>query len=181
MSGIKTVVTNRLTWLSVAFVVVFYFLTQVLSVANLGEASRTALVTFCFMGLPVYVTEAVLAYKQHRWPNRQLLAALGVCLILTGLAFGGLLSMLWRFADYRIWIVANDTYSFTIALVALGVFILVTTPNLFGRDVPPAARVRLGFSWVLAAAFIVGLTAFSPDLTWLAMTLKPVLAPSHTP
>lgn len=175
MIGIKRFLSNRLTWVSAGFITVFCFIAHFTKDATLAEGARTSVVALAFMGLIVYLRVAVRAYQAHRWPNEPLLAALATCLILGGLSFGGLLQMLWRFSDFDNDIVQNSVYSFFVTLMAAGIFILITTPNLFGRDVPRGDQVRLGLAWVTVAAIILSLTYLSPDLRWLAAAIKPAL------
>ncbi|GJE61684.1 hypothetical protein [Methylobacterium trifolii] len=181
MTGLRRFLTNRLTWLSIAYVLTFYLIARAAPVSTLAEGVRTGVVTLAFMGLAAYVGVAVRAYQAHRWPNEPLLAALGTCLLLGGLAFGGLFQILWRLSNFELFVVNNDVYSFTVSLMGAGIFILITTPNLFGHGVSGWSRFRLGLAWVLAVVFIVGLTAASPDLRWVAMKLKPALIETTVP
>jgi hypothetical protein len=175
MIGIKRFLSNRLTWVSAGFLVVFGFVAHFTQDATLAEGARTSVVALAFMGLIVYSGVAVRAYQAHRWPNEPLLAALATCLILAGLSFGGLFQMLWRLSDFNKDVVENWAYSFTVTLIAAGIFILIMTPDLFGRDVPRGAQARLGLAWAIVIAVIFGLTYSSPDLRWLADKVAAVL------
>jgi hypothetical protein len=175
MIGIKRFLSNRLTWLSAGYILVFCSVAHYTQTTTLAEGARTSVVALAFMGLIVYSSVAIRAYQADRWPNPPLLAALANCLIMTGLGFGGLFQLLWRFSDFDRQVVENAVYSFFVTLIAAGIFILITTPNLFGRDVPTWSQIRLGLAWFIVIAVILGLTYASPDLRWLADAVKPFL------
>jgi len=175
MIGIKRFLSNRLTWVSAGYLVIFHTIARLTPDATLAEGARTTVVALAFMGLIVYASVAVRAYQADRWPNPPLLAALANCLIMAGLAFGGLFQILWRLSDFDTALVQNAFYSFFVTLIAVGLFILITTPNLFGKDVPGWSQIRLGLAWSIVVLVIVGLTYASPDLRWLAEAVKPTL------
>lgn len=175
MAGLRTFITNRLTWVTVVFVITFSFMAWYTEPTNLAEVVRTLITTLGFIGLFSYIAVAIKAYNAHRWPNEELLAALGFCLICAGAAFGGLFQGLWRLSEFENYVVNNDFYSFTMALTAAGFFIMISTPNLIGRGVPWSTRLKLIGLWSLSAAVVIGTTLYSPDLKPVALWLKPYL------
>lgn len=175
MIGIRRFLSNRLTWVSAGFLALFSCIAHYTQTTTLAEGARTSVVALAFMGLIVYLRVAIRAYQAHRWPNEPLLAALATCLILAGLAFGGLFQILWRLSDFDRQVVENSVYSFFVTIISAGIFILITTPNLFGKDVPAWSQVRLGLAWLIVIGTIFGLTYTSPDLRWLAEAVKSVI------
>lgn len=176
MNGIKTVLTNRLTWATAAYIGLFIVFSRTSPTATVAEAVRSAATAMGLIGMVTFGEAAVRAYKAHRWPNPDLIAALGAFVLATGIGTGGLFQILWRLSNFETFIVNNDAYSFTVSLIAVGMFVLVATPNVVGRGVPRWTRVRIGLAWAVALVVVVGLVAMSPDLTWLAEWLRPWLA-----
>ena len=175
MAGFRTFITNRLTWITIVFVAVFTTMAWISQPTTLSESIRTLITTLGFIGMIPYVSIAVKAYNAHRWPNDELLAALACFLICAGAAFGGLFQGLWRLSDFQNYVVTNDFYSFTMALTAAGLFILISTPNLIGRGVPWTARAKLLILWSISAGVVIGTALYSPDLKPVAEWLKPYL------
>lgn len=176
MSGIETFLTNRLTWVSTAYVAIFIFFAWLEPTSTVAEASRASATALGLIGMVTFAEAAVRAYKAHRWPNPDLIASLGLFVFCTGVGTGGLFQILWRLSGFDTVIVNNDFYSFTVSLIAMGLFVLVATPNVIGRGVPKWTRVRIGAAWVVALALVVGLVTLSPDLRPLANLLRPYLA-----
>jgi hypothetical protein len=175
MGGIKTFVTNRLTWLSIGYVVLFVALARLGGVTTTAEITRTGTTTAALMAMVVFGDGAIRAYKAHRWPNPDLIASLGAFLFVTGVGLGGLFQILWRLSDFQRFVVNNHLYSFTVSLIGLGIFILIAVPNTIGRGVPKWTRVWIVLAWALAIIGTISLVLFSPDLRWLADVLRPWL------
>jgi hypothetical protein len=175
MSGIRAFLTNRLTWVTALYILAFVVIAHASKPGTMSELVRTFATAMGFVGMAAYGEAAYRAYKAHRWPNPDLIAALGMFTICMGVAFGGVFQVVWRLSQFRTYVVNNDWYSFTVSLIGVGIFILVAVPNLIGQGVPKMTRVRIVSAWVLTTGAIIGLVVFSPDLSWIAEALKPVL------
>lgn len=175
MAGIKTFLGNRLTWFTAAYVVLFSTFAHYVPVSSVAETVRSAAATMGLIGLVAYGETAIRAYKAHRWPNPELIGALGMFVLCVGVGVGGLFQILWRLSEFQTHVVNNDFYSFTVSLIALGIFMLVAAPNIIGVGVPKWTRFRIGLAWAIAVGVVAGLVALSPDLKWVAEGLRPVL------
>lgn len=173
MDGIKTFATNRLTWLSVAYVIIFAVLAAIGGVGTTAEITRVATTTLALIGMIAYGVAAVSAYQAHRWPNPDLIASLGAFLLMMGIGWSGMFQILWRLSDFSRWAVNNHVYNFAVSLIGLGIFILVAVTNVVGSDMPLWTRVRIIFAWCAAAVTTIGLVVISPDLRPLADFLMP--------
>lgn len=175
MSRFPNFFSNRLTWMSTAIVGIYCIAASIYAENVLAEFARTSVVAVSFCALIGYIADAVAAYRAHIWPNKPLLAALGNCLLFGGLSIGGLFQMLWRFSNFNNAVVTNDYYTFTILMMAMGIFILLILPNFTGRDVRPRVRWTFIILWTLAAGSVIALALTSPDLSGLADWLQPYL------
>jgi hypothetical protein len=172
--------SNRLTWMSVALIALYLLASKIYPENVLAEFARTAVSAVAFCACIGYITEAVNAYRAHVWPNKPLLAALANCLLFGGLFLGGMFQTLWRMSNFQNYVVTNDYYTFTILMMAVGIFILVALPNFVGPGVSTRTRWTFITLWTLAGGSVIILSLASPDLLWLAEWLKPWLKPSLT-
>lgn len=175
MDGIKAFATNRLTWVSIAYVVLFTMFTRLAGITTTAEVTRAATTALGLIGMVTYGDAAVRAYRARRWPNPNLIAALGMFLIMVGIGVGGLFQILWRLSDFERYVVSNHAYSLIVSLSGAGIFILVAVPNIIGIGVPAWTRARILTAWAIAVALVMWLVLASPDLRWLAEKLKPWL------
>ena len=175
MAGIRTFLGNRLTWFTVAYIALFSTFAHYASVSSVAETARAGAATMGLIGMVAYGETAVRAYKAHRWPNPELIGALGMFVLCVGVGVGGLFQILWRLSEFQNHVVNNDIYSFTVSLIALGIFMLVAAPNIIGAGVPRWTRFRISLAWAIAVGVVAGLVALSPDLKWVAERLRPML------
>lgn len=175
MNDLRNFITNRLTWVTAAIVVAFITAAKTAPETSIAEVMRASIMALSFMAFVGYVSEAVSAYKAHRWPNDPLMAALGNCILFAGIGFSAMFQTVWRLSKDQNYIVTNDYYSFTMMMQALGILILVILPRFLSNWRPANRRRLFAVLWVCIVGGVVWLTVASPDLTWLSIWLKPWL------
>ncbi|MEH3117047.1 MAG: hypothetical protein PGN25_05390 [Methylorubrum populi] len=70
-------------------------------------------------------------------------------------------------------------FDFWIVLGICALAIGVTVPDLFGKDVPPGDKLRLGVSWLAMAGLVTYLVLAQPDLRPVAEAARPYIDMGH--
>ena len=164
----------------IAFVVFFYALTVLtIPYVSRGIALRGLLLVLSWWGILAYWRPFYRAITSRGWPDGATLYGVMVWAVCASYNLNIAIALIWRGAGQPAYLVNNALFDFWIVLAVSAMVLAVTVPDLFGKDVPPQDKVRLGAGWALALFFVTGLIILQPDLRPLAEMLRPLLDSQH--
>lgn len=161
-------------------VVFFYaFTVLVIPYTSRGLALRGLLLILSWWGLLAYWRPFWRAISHRGWPDGGMLYGVMVFAVCASYNVNIAIALIWRSSGQPAYLVNNALFDFWIVLGILAMTLAVTVPDLFGKDVPPKDKVRLGSAWALAFFLVTFLIIIQPDLKPIAELLRPMLDSNH--
>lgn len=144
-----------------------------------GTGLRAVFLVLAFWGMGAYWRPARRAILSRGWPPGELLYALMVWLGCASYVLNMAVATLWRLSGQPAYIINNAVFDFWIVLGICALAIGVTVPDLFGKDVPPRDRLRLGTAWLGMAGLVAYLVLVQPNLRPFAEAIRPYIDMGH--
>lgn len=165
----------RALWSLIAIVALYVVLVKVAPIRARGDGLRGMFFVLSSWGVVAYWRPFRRTMMTDGWPTAALLFGTAMFLFCAAICVNTTMGLFWRLAGQPAFLINNAVFDFWIVLGISALLIAVTTPNLFGPDVPPRDKIQLGSVWAAMFLFAAFLVLARPDLDPLADLVRPWL------
>lgn len=162
-------------WSILGALAVYYALVKGVPIRSRGEGLRAVFLVLSGWGMFTYWRPFYRALLTKGRPPDSLLYAVMGWLFCAAATLNCAMGLFWRLSGQPAFLINNAVFDAWVVLGIGALLIAVTVPDLFGKDVPPRDKVRLGGAWLAMFILVAWLVLARPDLDPLADLVRPYL------
>ena len=165
----------RALWTLLAILFAYAVLVRLTPIRPRSDGLRAMFFVLSGWGMVAYWRPFRRTMATEGWPPGSLLFGTALFLFCVAVNVNTATGLFWRLSGQPAFLVNNAVFDVWIVLGIVALLIAVTTPDLFGRDVPPRDRIQLGTVWAVMFVLTAYLALARPNLDRLAETVRPWL------